>query len=297
MSGSSQQVPGRVVVVLDVETTGTAVTDRIVEISLVWMTEVYDSPGGPPLPDFTSLVDPGVMIPEEATAIHGIATSDVIGSPSFAQIAEGVRRIIEGSDVVVGYCHDFDRGMVDEEFRRAELSPVVWPTLVDAKRLWDVYEPRVERTLTNAYKRFVDPAGFDGKHRSLHDARATASVLRAQLTEFGLMLPDGQMITPWESLDPERASWWGPTHHVVRGPSREDRGALKLNFGKHRGRRVSEVDSGFWRWLVSRDFPEHVVLLAHEAMRVASEHGMTPTRADTILLIWAERHAEKRGWT
>jgi DNA polymerase-3 subunit epsilon len=68
----------RPLVVLDLETTGTKVqTDRIVEISLLKL-----------LPDGsneikTRRLNPGVPIPKEATAIHGITYADVANEPSF----------------------------------------------------------------------------------------------------------------------------------------------------------------------------------------------------------------------
>jgi DNA polymerase III epsilon subunit-like protein len=224
------------------------------------------------------------MIPEQASAIHGITMEHVIGQPKFRDLAYAIRTRIESAEAVIGYCHDFDQGMIDAEFRRIGAEPILWPILVDAKRVWDVYEPKEERSLTNAYKRFCDEAGFDGKHRSLNDARATRAVLLAQFREFGLADRE------WIAVDPDRAAWWGTSFHVLYRD-----GKLLMNFGKNKGRRASEVDRGFWQWLIPRDFPEHVVLLAMEASRLI-EAGHSAGVADAMLLGWALTLAQQKGW-
>jgi DNA polymerase-3 subunit epsilon len=269
--------------VIDVETTGTAESDRIIEISIIDLeTDIaWQRP-------FSTLLDPEIMIPTDATAHHGITMADIIGMPKFRDVAAQVRTLIESAEVLIGYCHDFDQGMIDAEFRRMHSEPIRWPVLVDAKRIWDVYEPKEKRSLGNAYKRFVSADGFDGAHRSLNDCRATAAVLVAQLREFGL---EGRA---WESIDPDRAAWWGPSFHVLLRD-----GKLLMNFGKHRGKLVCEVDVGFWRWLMPRDFPEHVVMLAMEASRLLDEGasaGVRPSEIDPKLIGWAMTHAQQRGW-
>ena len=80
----------RPLVVLDLETTGTKVqTDRIVEISLLKL-----------LPDGTNQIktrrlNPGIPIPAEATAIHGITDPDVANKYFFRQIARSLATYIE----------------------------------------------------------------------------------------------------------------------------------------------------------------------------------------------------------
>ncbi len=74
----------RPMVFIDVETTGLKpYADRIVELSVL---KVY--PDG--REEFKShRVNPGVPIPPEATAIHGIKDADVANEPTFSQFAKG----------------------------------------------------------------------------------------------------------------------------------------------------------------------------------------------------------------
>ncbi len=73
----------RPLVFFDCETTGTDISkDRIIEISLLKL-----------FPDGheeinTFLINPGIPIPPEATAIHGITDEDVKDKPSFSALLE-----------------------------------------------------------------------------------------------------------------------------------------------------------------------------------------------------------------
>lgn len=81
-------------VAFDLETTGTDVeTDRIVTAALVRL-----DPDGAVSEERTWLLDPGVAIPEQASAIHGISTAHARehGVPAAAAIEEITRSVAEG---------------------------------------------------------------------------------------------------------------------------------------------------------------------------------------------------------
>lgn len=233
-------------IVLDTETTGlNKETDRIVEIGII------DWKDGSKL--LLQRLNPGVPIPSVVTAIHGIGDDDVADCPGFDAIAGDLKAIIERAEAVIGYHIFYDYDMVTAEFNRLSMT-VQWPPLVCAKRVWDVYEPREERHLHNAYRRFVDRRGFDNAHTALADINATRDVLMAQIDTFGLH------DVPWHQMDPERRFWWGPSPHILLTHT----GELRVNFGKWKGKQIHEVDAGFWRWLTTKDFPDHITLLALE---------------------------------
>ena len=102
------------VVFFDLETTGTSTTnDRIVEISYL---KVF--PDGTEV-SRTQRVNPGMHIPEGATAVHHITDDDVRDCPTFAQIAQNIANIFEGSDIAGFNSNRFDVPMLAEEFLRA----------------------------------------------------------------------------------------------------------------------------------------------------------------------------------
>ncbi|NEC93328.1 exonuclease domain-containing protein, partial [Streptomyces sp. SID12501] len=109
----------RAAVAFDLETTGTDVeTDRIVTAAVVRL----DS-GGAVSAERTWLLDPGVAIPEQASAIHGISTAHARehGAPAAAAIAEIARTVAEelraGTPLVVMNAR-YDLSLLDRECRR-----------------------------------------------------------------------------------------------------------------------------------------------------------------------------------
>lgn len=260
------------VLVLDTETTGLDPTrDRVVEVAFRWGL-ADDAP--------TQLwrLNPMVPIPAEATATHGITDAMVVDWPTFGEVADAIAAQIRRADVVAGYNPQFDVDMIEAELRRSGTA-VKWPgVVVCAKRLWDVHAPPPSRNLTNAYKEFVDPAGFEGAHGALADARATAQLLRRQLERF--KLED----TPWIELDPERARWCGPSHHVLWDEA--TRTTLVINFGKLRGTPLRDVDVGFLRWVGTKDFPPHVKDLCARTIQLLGQ-PRGPVPVEHLLATWA----------
>jgi len=119
----------RPLVVLDLETTGKKVqTDRIVEISLMKL-----------LPDGSNQIktrrlNPGIPIPAEASAIHGITDADVANENSFRQIARSLVAYLEGCDLCGYNIWIFDLKMLINEFKRTEV-----PFSVEGRHVMDPY--------------------------------------------------------------------------------------------------------------------------------------------------------------
>lgn len=259
-------------IVLDTETTGLdKEKDRIVEIGIVG----YEDESL----EIVQRLDPGIPIPPEVSAIHGIYDRDVEGMPTFEHFFIGIRQLIEQADAVIGQNIFYDQGMIDGECARYGFLPVRWPTLVCTKRTWDVFEPREERHLQNAYRRFVDRKGFDNAHSALADVRATRAVMRGQIEAFGLHHYS------WESLDPERKLWFGPSSHILL----LENGDLVMNFGKNRGKLVATIDDGFWKWLQTKDFEHHVQMVSIMAQEFLRQSPLVSERAQ-LLTAWARQY-------
>jgi len=252
-------------IVLDTETTGiNPITSRITEIAIV----DYDS--GEHL--LRSCINPECPIPPEITKITGITDETVANAPVFAALAGDIAMIISSAEVLIGQNPWFDQRMLVAEFARDNVIFIeTWPMLICTKRIWDIYEPPTQRHLTNAFKRFVDPAGFPGAHGALADTMACRAVLQAQVKTFGL---EGKS---WDTFDPEQKTWWGPSNHIVW-----EGGILRINFGKYKGEPCHAVDRGYWRWLTNQEFPEHVLVMA-DYMTIVASNIIT----DSELATWA----------
>ena len=101
----------RPIVFFDLETTGVdTAKDRIVEISMVKV-----MPDGEQIVK-TRKLNPGIHIPAEATAIHGITDEDVRDCPTFAQVAKSLEQFIRGCDFGGFNSNRFDLPVLVEEF-------------------------------------------------------------------------------------------------------------------------------------------------------------------------------------
>lgn len=255
-------------IVVDVETTGLNFkTDRIIEITIAWWRQDREP--------FVRRFNPGIKIDPMIEKLLGISNDDVKDLPFISPVLPRIKAWIEESDCFIGYNPFFDRGFLDATFDRAGIERPKWPMCLDAKRIWDVHEPKEKRNLMNAYKRFVHKDGFDGAHGSKADVDATIAVVERQIEEFNL---HGKA---WIDFDPERKFWWGPDDSVLL---KDD--VLIFNIGKNAGKKISEIQETFWGWLIQRDFSRHVLMMGLEAQRVHGR-GLRGDDFDQALREWS----------
>ena len=161
---------------IDLETTGiNIVKDRIVEISYV---KVF--PNGKEETK-TRRINPGMPIPPESTAIHGITDEDVKDCPTFKEIAKSLATQIEGCDLAGYNSNRFDIPMLAEEFLRAGVD-------IDLNRrkfidVQTIFHKMEQRTLSAAYKFYCNKS-LENAHTAEADTLATYEVLKAQLDRY-----------------------------------------------------------------------------------------------------------------
>lgn len=246
------------IVVLDVETTGKdRNTDQIVELCLqVGL--------GPDQRRTLWRVRPSIAIHPEAQAVHGITAEDLKDSPPFALVAPAIVMDLAAAEVIVGYNVAFDLDVLQAELARAGQPPLdlQGKHVVDVLRLWHHVEPR---TLAAAHEKFCGET-MSNAHAATADVAATARVLAGMLDKFGLV---GK---PWPELAaiadpfPGREKWIGPSQHLQW----TDAGAV-FTFGRHKGKRIVQVDVGFLRWVQDKDFPPHVKEVCHAAAQMKAD--------------------------
>lgn len=246
---------GRPLVFFDLETTGTEKTlDRVVEIAAIAV-----APEGPPRV-FDRRVNPGVRIPSEATAVHGITDSDVAGAPSFPDIAPELLAFLGEADLAGYNIRSFDAPLLVREFQRAGI-----PFSLEGRRIVDmqtIFFRKEPRDLAAAL-RFFAGREHAGAHGALADVVAAAEVLAGQLRRYG-DLPrtlDGlhEFSTPVEGrwVDPDKRFVWRD-------------GEAVFNFGAHRGKSlalVAETKPDYLDWIIRGDFPEPAKEIARRARR------------------------------
>ncbi len=170
---SHTPLAGLPALVLDLETTGLDVTrDRVLQIGAVAMrgAKVLD------VPAIDMLVDPGVAIPADSTAIHGISEVDVRDAPDASAALAILRERLAGH-AVVGHNVAFDLAVLRHEAARLGVE---WhePPALDVHLLVGALEPSLPDLGLDALAHAVG-VKVEGRHTALGDARATATVYAA----------------------------------------------------------------------------------------------------------------------
>lgn len=244
----------KALVFLDLETTGSAGTDRIVEIGVFKVT-----PEGGSL-EFQSLVTPGIPIPAEATLVHGIRDGDVGRCPTFGAIAAQLKGFLSGCDFAGFNLVRFDLPILQAEFLR-----VGQPFDIDGCNVIDlmvIFHQREPRDLKAAHQ-FYCGSEHKGAHSAFADARACWNILRGQLSIY----PDlpvspaalGAVIAEYRKQRTQDSRGWFEM--------RDDKPAFAR--GKQRGALLSEVaatDREYLKWMLSLDLPEDTITVIREIL-------------------------------
>lgn len=231
----------RPIIVFDLETTGTSlVRDRIVEISIL---KVH--PDG--LEEVkTRRINPGIPIPAEATAVHGISDADVQECPTFAQVAHSLYEWIADCDLVGFNSNRFDVPILAEELLRAGITPDFHErALVDVQTIFHKMEPR---TLSAGY-RFYCGKTLENAHSAEADTRATYEVLRAQVERYPELTGEISNLALY-SHHSNAVDYAGMIVY-------NDEGVETINFGKYRGQAVDHVlrrDPSYYNWVMNAEF-------------------------------------------
>jgi len=233
----------RPLAVIDIEATGMNLsTDRIIEIAIVKI-----MPDGRKMVK-RKLINPEMPIPAGVTEIHGITDEMVKDAPNFRQVANEIRQFIDTADLAGYNSNRFDIPMLVEEFLRISLDfDMKNRKLIDVQKIFHTME---QRTLSAAYK-FYCNSNLENAHSAEADASATWEVLLSQVERYpqlGLTVDSILKCIGEEN-----------TVDFARRMIMED-GREVFNFGKHKGRAVTDVlkaEPQYYDWMMKGEFPLH----------------------------------------
>jgi len=246
----------RPIIFMDLEATGADITrDRIVEIALI-----RRNPDGT-IQERVDRVNPGIRIPQEVIAVHGITNEDVASAPSFKDLAPGLIDFMHGCDFGGFGVSRFDVPMLTLEFQRVGIPfSMEGRSVVDSLTIFHQKEPR---DLTAAFK-FYCGKELIGAHGAKADALASMEVLSSQLERYSDLPKD---ITELHRLcskpderfvDSQRKFFWKD-------------GEAAINFGKHKGELLRDLvkkNRDYVEWMVNDGkFPQDAVDLCWKALR------------------------------
>ena len=235
--------------VVDLETTGLDPVDhRVIEIG--WCDLVTDRVGraGDPIDWLVSerhhgnmLVNPGRPIPPESSAVHHLIDADVRKAGTWRDAAAISFADMTESHPIVAFCaHNikFERQWCTDDL----IGTRPWIcTYKCALRLW----PDAPSHSNQALRYWRNPTGLDRNiasvaHRAWPDAYVTAFLLRDMLNAG----------TSVETL----VEWSSQPALTVR-----------CHVGKFRGQPWADVEIGFLRWMLDKDFDEDTLFsVRHE---------------------------------
>lgn len=243
-------------VFFDLETTGLHLkNDRIIELALIKIT-----PQGDVL-ERVRRFNPGIPIPPEATAVHGITDADVADEAPFCARARALQEMLDGCDLAGFNIRRFDLAMLVTEFARCGIRiDLEGRRIIDMQNIFHREEPRD----LSAAARFYLGRDHEEAHTALGDIRTSAAVLGAQLQRYAHLPRD---LDGLHAYCEEYAPW---RTEVDRWFSSEEDGRV-FRRGKHKGRRLDEVaaqEPDYLHWMMSTDdMDEDVLRLVREALR------------------------------
>lgn len=203
-------------------------------------------------------MNPGIPIPAEATAIHGITDADVADLPAFPAIARGLLDFLDGCDLAGFNLKRFDLKVLCAEFARCGIDfPLAGRAIIDVCVMFHELHPR---DLTAAVRHYVGAPDF-AAHSAAGDVSATAEVLDAMIerhAELPRTVADlGAVFTNPDAVDIDEC-------FVRRG------GELVFAFGKHNGRPIREHRS-YLEWMLREPFLSDTKKIAREALEASTK--------------------------
>jgi DNA polymerase III subunit epsilon len=226
----------------DLETTGiTITTDRIIDIAIIKL-----MPDGEQQKKYFRL-NPGVPIPAQSTAIHGISDDDVKDAPTFKQVANEIKQFLDNCDLAGYNSNRFDIPLLTEEFLRVGLDVNMKDRkMVDVQQIFMKME---KRTLEAAYQFYCNKK-LENSHSAEADVQATLDVLLGQLDKY-------------DDLD----SSVDALHNISKGEDFADfsrrikinAGVPCFNFGKYKEQSVAAVfekEPQYYNWMMKGDFAQ-----------------------------------------
>lgn len=172
-------------VILDTETTGLGDFDQVIEVSVI------DIHGNILL---NTLCRHNLeRVPQAASQVHGITDEVLATAPTFAEIYEELKRILQRASRVIVYNAAYDARMIEQtmngwqlsNFESAPFDCAMLAYAAFAGEWNDYYGNYRWQRLTSAVSRLG--ADTNGAHRALDDARMALAVIRGMAAQSRMM--------------------------------------------------------------------------------------------------------------
>ncbi|MBD3270822.1 3'-5' exonuclease [Candidatus Peregrinibacteria bacterium] len=188
------------IIVFDTETTGMPATSGRVEdqpyiVQFAAITYEYDQSNKAfkEIGRFNQLIKSPVKIPENCTQIHGITDQMVEKMPSFVEKSQEIYDLFKNADMAVAHNLEFDKTILDAEFKRSGLDNHYLPTelydtMKETKSLCKLpgRNGNYKSPKLMELHQFLFGIHFDNAHNAIKDVEATGKCIE-KLLEVGFM--------------------------------------------------------------------------------------------------------------
>jgi exodeoxyribonuclease X len=238
------------IAIVDLETTGFERDDghmpvEIGQCKLLTGFDLFGEPDWSWLPTITqpisTLINPGISIPPEASAIHHLIDADVVDAPLWESALDNYMRELQDSPRKLTALAAHSAHMEQQWLTPETTGNMPWiDTWKCSLRAW----PEAPRHSNQCLRYWLNPIGLDRDvaspaHRAGPDAYVTAHLLRELLRLHPL-----QTLIQW-STEPAL---------LIRVPFGKPQAQ-----GGPRGMKWTEVDTSLLLWVLDRDFSEDIL--------------------------------------
>lgn len=122
------------------------------------------------------LINPEIALTPIITKITGISDADLVGQPTFTEIAHEVREALRSVVRVIAHNAPFDVTMIQNEFTRAGITDFEWPKDIVCT-VQEYYHLKNYRLKLQQLYEIKMGKPLDQKHRALDDCRAVFEIL------------------------------------------------------------------------------------------------------------------------
>ncbi|CAM4433484.1 DNA polymerase-3 subunit epsilon [Pedobacter westerhofensis] len=244
----------RPIAFFDIESTGLdTANDRIVELAICKLHPDYSTD------NFSWLINPQMLIPAEATAIHGITNDMVFGEPTFNDLSLHIWGILNNCDFGGFNSNQFDIPMLYNEFVRAGLA-FDYSTIrfIDCGNIFKRKEPRTLAAAVEFYCKYE----LANAHSAAADINATVSVFLKQLEKYKDLPSDIDSLALYCNHDK-------PVLDLSGKFTIDKDGDIVFNFGSKRGVKAKN-DHGYLQWMYSKDFAPDTVRIIESMLGITS---------------------------
>jgi DNA polymerase-3 subunit epsilon len=233
------------IVVFDLETTGIDTgKDEIVQFAGIRI----DPKTGDSVEtkELTFICKPSIPVDPRAAEVHGFTDDKLKKQPPFKKFIPKILSLFDGADVAGFNLASFDVKILSRQMQAEGQQDFMKDAAVyDA---YKVFCTHCTRKLADALMFYTNDE-IEDAHDALGDVKTTIAVIASQVSQEQSTVAEIAQKTLGKTADKVISD-----QYIIYNDKKEP----VLNFSKHKGTLIKDVDKGFIKWVLGKDFPKSV---------------------------------------